>query len=200
MYSDDETLVPITIDEQSTSAEEYLNASLVYDDDPRQAAFIACQTPLGTQFAAFWRAVWQQVLNESRYWIMYTDEESITNLMVNKFFISGCESYCESVYSGGISSGFVLARERKRMPCWIWGYFSRPISHLCRYIHFHRLNDSNMMTLQIHLVSEHIWSDDYLVRSFYLKNLKVCPRLNHTDWSLISAGRSDSYDHSVPLR
>lgn len=26
--------------------------------------------------------------------------------------------------------------------------------------------------IQIHLVSEHIWSDDYLVRSFYLKNLQ----------------------------
>uniref|UniRef100_A0A914RI81 Tyrosine-protein phosphatase domain-containing protein n=1 Tax=Parascaris equorum TaxID=6256 RepID=A0A914RI81_PAREQ len=26
---------------------------------------------------------------------------------------------------------------------------------------------------QIHLVSEHIWSEDYLVRSFYLKNLKT---------------------------
>ncbi|VDD92477.1 unnamed protein product [Enterobius vermicularis] len=25
----------------------------------------------------------------------------------------------------------------------------------------------------IHLVSEHIWSEDYLVRSFYLKNLKT---------------------------
>jgi len=25
----------------------------------------------------------------------------------------------------------------------------------------------------VHLVSEHIWCDDYLVRSFYLKNLKT---------------------------
>lgn len=25
---------------------------------------------------------------------------------------------------------------------------------------------------EVHLVSEHIWCDDYLVRSFYLKNLK----------------------------
>lgn len=25
---------------------------------------------------------------------------------------------------------------------------------------------------EVHLVSEHIWSDDYIVRSFYLKNLK----------------------------
>lgn len=26
---------------------------------------------------------------------------------------------------------------------------------------------------QVHLVSEHIWCDEYLVRSFYLKNLKT---------------------------
>ncbi|VDO53728.1 unnamed protein product [Onchocerca flexuosa] len=28
-------------------------------------------------------------------------------------------------------------------------------------------------SFEIHLVSEHIWSEDYLVRSFYLKNLKT---------------------------
>lgn len=27
--------------------------------------------------------------------------------------------------------------------------------------------------LQVHLVSEHIWCDDYLVRSFYLKNVRT---------------------------
>ena len=26
---------------------------------------------------------------------------------------------------------------------------------------------------EVHLVSEHIWCDDYLVRSFYLKNLRT---------------------------
>lgn len=31
----------------------------------------------------------------------------------------------------------------------------------------------NQWNFQIHLVSEHIWSEDYLVRSFYLKNLKA---------------------------
>ena len=29
------------------------------------------------------------------------------------------------------------------------------------------------VVLQVHLVSEHIWCDDYLVRSFYLKNLQT---------------------------
>ena len=30
-----------------------------------------------------------------------------------------------------------------------------------------------LVFLQVHLVSEHIWCDDYLVRSFYLKNLQT---------------------------
>ena len=30
-----------------------------------------------------------------------------------------------------------------------------------------------LVVLQVHLVSEHIWCDDYLVRSFYLKNLQT---------------------------
>ena len=29
------------------------------------------------------------------------------------------------------------------------------------------------VSIQVHLVSEHIWCDDYLVRSFYLKNLQT---------------------------
>ena len=34
---------------------------------------------------------------------------------------------------------------------------------------------SNLVTsgFQVHLVSEHIWCDDYLVRSFFLKNLQT---------------------------
>ncbi|GMT19425.1 hypothetical protein PFISCL1PPCAC_10722, partial [Pristionchus fissidentatus] len=112
----DETLVTISSDEQSTSAEEYLNASFLYDDDPRQAAFIACQSPLGTQFAAFWRAVWQQGVN----------------LIVN---LSTLEESRQDAYW-----------PEKGSEC--------------------------HAEFEIHLVSEHIWSDDYLVRSFYLKNLK----------------------------
>ena len=27
--------------------------------------------------------------------------------------------------------------------------------------------------MQVHLISEHVWSEDYLVRSFYLKNIET---------------------------
>ena len=33
--------------------------------------------------------------------------------------------------------------------------------------------DDGFELMQVHLVSEHIWCDDYLVRSFYLKNIRT---------------------------
>lgn len=33
--------------------------------------------------------------------------------------------------------------------------------------------DNVVTNFQVYLVSEHIWCDDFLVRSFYLKNLKT---------------------------
>ena len=34
-------------------------------------------------------------------------------------------------------------------------------------------NNIFIIAFQVYLVSEHIWCDDFLVRSFYLKNLKT---------------------------
>ncbi|XP_054164125.1 uncharacterized protein LOC128961850 [Oppia nitens] len=39
---------------------------------------------------------------------------------------------------------------------------------------------------EVHLVSEHIWSDDYLVRSFYLKNLKTGETRTVTQFHFLS--------------
>jgi hypothetical protein len=48
--------------------------------------------------------------------------------------------------------------------------------------------------LQVHLVSEHIWCDDYLVRSFYLKNLKTGETRTVTQFHFLSWP-----DSGVPL-
>ena len=32
---------------------------------------------------------------------------------------------------------------------------------------------------EVHLVSEHVWCEDYLVRSFYLKNLEVMTKIGY---------------------
>lgn len=39
---------------------------------------------------------------------------------------------------------------------------------------------------QVHLVSEHIWCDDYLIRSFYLKNLKTSETRTVTQFHFLS--------------
>ncbi|XP_052130720.1 receptor-type tyrosine-protein phosphatase N2 isoform X3 [Frankliniella occidentalis] len=46
---------------------------------------------------------------------------------------------------------------------------------------------------EVHLVSEHIWCDDYLVRSFYLKNLKTGETRTVTQFHFLSWP-----DHGVP--
>lgn len=40
--------------------------------------------------------------------------------------------------------------------------------------------------LQVNLVSEHIWCDDYLVRSFYLKNLRTSETRTVTQFHFLS--------------
>lgn len=39
---------------------------------------------------------------------------------------------------------------------------------------------------EVHLVSEHIWCDDYLVRSFYLKNIKTGETRTVTQFHFLS--------------
>lgn len=39
---------------------------------------------------------------------------------------------------------------------------------------------------EVHLVSEHIWCDDYLVRSFYLKNLRTSETRTVTQFHFLS--------------
>lgn len=39
---------------------------------------------------------------------------------------------------------------------------------------------------EVHLVSEHFWCDDYLVRSFYLKNLRTCETRTVTQFHFLS--------------
>nr|CAB3263073.1 uncharacterized protein LOC100187431 [Phallusia mammillata] len=43
---------------------------------------------------------------------------------------------------------------------------------------------------EIHLVSEHIWCEDYLVRSLYLKNLKTCETRTVTQFHFLSWPRN----------
>jgi protein tyrosine phosphatase len=47
--------------------------------------------------------------------------------------------------------------------------------------------------VQVHLVSEHIWCEDYVVRSFYLKNLRTAETRTVTQFHYVNWP-----DHGVP--
>ncbi|OZC06744.1 Protein-tyrosine phosphatase [Onchocerca flexuosa] len=113
----DDTLVKIR-DVVNDSA--FINASAIHDCDPKQANYIATQSPLPETVADFWQMIWEQVA------------VLIVNLADN---VDLQEGRCLKYWPESGSQ--------------IYGSF------------------------EIHLVSEHIWSEDYLVRSFYLKNLKT---------------------------
>uniref|UniRef100_A0A0R3RGV3 Protein-tyrosine-phosphatase n=1 Tax=Elaeophora elaphi TaxID=1147741 RepID=A0A0R3RGV3_9BILA len=113
----DDTLVSIR-DIANESA--FINASAIHDCDPKQANYIATQSPLPETTADFWQMVW----------------EKVTVLIVN------------------------LANNDDQQKGQCFKYWPESGSQMYG-------------SFEIHLVSEHIWSEDYLVRSFYLKNLKT---------------------------
>ncbi|VDK72022.1 unnamed protein product [Litomosoides sigmodontis] len=113
----DDTLVSIR-DLMNDST--FINASAIHDCDPKQANYIATQSPLPETIADFWQMIWEKAT------------VLIVNLSNNDDQQDGrCLNYWPESGSQ------------------IYGSF------------------------EIHLVSEHIWSEDYLVRSFYLKNLRT---------------------------
>uniref|UniRef100_A0A158R462 Protein-tyrosine-phosphatase n=1 Tax=Syphacia muris TaxID=451379 RepID=A0A158R462_9BILA len=118
---DDDTLIsiqtPTNTDEGSSS---FINASAIHDTDPKQANYIATQSPLPNTIASFWQMVWEQ---GAVLIVNLADDDDLRNNRCTRYWPQN-GSECHSVF-------------------------------------------------EIHLVSEHIWSEDYLVRSFYLKNLQT---------------------------
>ncbi|CAJ0942118.1 unnamed protein product, partial [Mesorhabditis belari] len=127
----------VRINGEDPDESPYLNASFIYDDDPRQPLYIAAQSPIGNDGAAtWWSAVWQH------------DMCLIVNLSTME------EAKTDGIYWPEHGST-------------IYGAF------------------------EVHLVSEHIWSDDYIVRSFYLKNLKNAQTRTITQFHYLSWKRGE---------
>lgn len=59
---DDDSLVSIQPSPLDPFATTYINASAVHDSDPKQAAYIATQSPLPSTITDFWQMVWEQVI------------------------------------------------------------------------------------------------------------------------------------------
>lgn len=128
----DESLVVLRNDQQSSplkasgsivnveSGTNYINASKIYDSDPRQIAYVATQSPMQNTVNDFWQMVWEQGIA----------------LIVN------------------------LCNQEDQQNPKCAKYWPEEGSKVCGLF-------------EIYMVSEHIWSEDYVVRSLYLKNLST---------------------------
>uniref|UniRef100_A0A0K0DTE0 Protein-tyrosine-phosphatase n=1 Tax=Strongyloides stercoralis TaxID=6248 RepID=A0A0K0DTE0_STRER len=96
----------------------YINASSIFDVNPKHPSYIAAESPVSATISNFWQMIWEKGVTII---VNLTTKEDMT--------IGRCENY--------------------------WP------------------NDGSKVydNYEVHLVSEHIWSEDYMVRSFYLKNI-----------------------------
>ncbi|XP_035506913.2 protein tyrosine phosphatase receptor type Na isoform X1 [Scophthalmus maximus] len=119
--------------EVNPSKHDYINASTIFDHDPRQPAYIATQGPLPHTVADFWQMVW---------------ENGCTVIVMMSALVEDGEKQCERYWPDEGSSLY----------------------------HIYEVN----------LVSEHIWCKDFLVRSFYLKNVQTQETRTLTQFHLLS--------------
>ncbi|XP_067370852.1 protein tyrosine phosphatase receptor type Na isoform X2 [Channa argus] len=119
--------------EANPSKQDYINASFIFDHDPRQPAYIATQGPLPHTVADFWQMVW---------------ENGCTVIVMMTALVEDGEKQCERYWPDEGSSLY----------------------------HIYEVN----------LVSEHIWCKDFLVRSFYLKNVQTQETRTLTQFHLLS--------------
>ncbi|XP_069010707.1 protein tyrosine phosphatase receptor type Na isoform X1 [Embiotoca jacksoni] len=119
--------------EVNPSKQDYINASIIFDHDPRQPSYIATQGPLPHTVADFWQMVW---------------ENGCTVIVMMTALVEDGEKQCERYWPDEGSSLY----------------------------HIYEVN----------LVSEHIWCKDFLVRSFYLKNVQTQETRTLTQFHLLS--------------
>lgn len=119
--------------EVNPNKQDYINASIIFDHDPRQPAYIATQGPLPHTVADFWQMVW---------------ENGCTVIVMMSALVEDGDKQCERYWPDEGSSLY----------------------------HIYEVN----------LVSEHIWCKDFLVRSFYLKNVQTQETRTLTQFHLLS--------------
>ncbi|VDM17774.1 unnamed protein product [Wuchereria bancrofti] len=63
-FPNDDTLVSIhsTINDST-----FINASAIHDCDPKQANYIATQSPLPETITDFWQMIWEQLSRNNNY-------------------------------------------------------------------------------------------------------------------------------------
>uniref|UniRef100_A0AAY5KUJ7 Protein tyrosine phosphatase receptor type Na n=1 Tax=Esox lucius TaxID=8010 RepID=A0AAY5KUJ7_ESOLU len=119
--------------EVNATKEDYINASIIIDHDPRLPAYIATQGPMAHTVSDFWQMVW---------------ENGCTVIVMTTALVEDGETQCVRY----------------------WPDEGSALYHI----------------YEVNLVSEHIWCKDFLVRSFYLKNVQTQETRTLTQFHLLS--------------
>ncbi|CAK5100938.1 unnamed protein product [Meloidogyne enterolobii] len=132
-FLDDESRVQLHENDlaELSDGKGYINASMIFDSNPEQPAYIAAQTPLEQTASQFWQMIWEQGIG----------------LIVN--LCDKGDNYFKYWPEEGVK---------------LFGCF------------------------EAHLVSEHIWSEHYVIRSLYLKNTatqetRTVTQFHFTSWA-----------------
>ncbi|CAG5896332.1 unnamed protein product [Menidia menidia] len=132
--------------ENSQGNSDYINASPIMDHDPRNPAYIATQGPLPSTVADFWQ--------------MDHDPRNPAYIATQGPLPSTVADFWQMVWENGCVVVVMLT----------------PLveSGVKQCYHYWPDEGSNLYHIyEVNLVSEHIWCDDFLVRSFYLKNMQT---------------------------
>ncbi|CAH8552245.1 unnamed protein product [Heterobilharzia americana] len=135
---------------------DYINASLLYDNNPRNPVYIATMTPTIKSIPDFWSMVWEQgcviiVCLERNDELKRMDE--VDQMEPNDAAVK---------------------------------YWPNEGTHIYG-------------SFEVHLVSEHSWSDNYIVRSFYLKRLATNETRTVTQFHYLTWKDENVKENSKPV-
>ncbi|CAH8849657.1 unnamed protein product [Trichobilharzia szidati] len=135
---------------------DYINASLLYDNNPRNPVYIATMTPTIESIPDFWLMVWEQgcvviVCLERNDELKRMDE--VNQLEPNDASVKYWPNEGTQVYG----------------------------------------------SFEVHLVSEHSWSENYIIRSFYLKSMTTNETRTVTQFHYLTWKDESLKDNSKPI-
>ncbi|KAI4791673.1 hypothetical protein KUCAC02_033868, partial [Chaenocephalus aceratus] len=184
---DDHSRIPLKV-ENSQGNSDYINASPIMDHDPRNPAYIATQGPLPSTVADFWQSVSRgeltPFLNKNRT-VTPSDprgkqrvRRGASPMDLQREHIRVCASL--TLWKENLERNYSALRILDLRMVWENGcvviVMLTPLveSGLKQCYHYWPDEGSNLYHIyEVNLVSEHIWCDDFLVRSFYLKNMQT---------------------------
>ncbi|VDD96918.1 unnamed protein product [Enterobius vermicularis] len=94
----DDTLISIHSPTGDGTSSSYINASAIHDTDPRQANYIATQSPLPNTVASFWQMVWEQ---GAVLIVNLADNEDLRNDRCTRYWPQN-GSECHSVFETNV--------------------------------------------------------------------------------------------------